>query len=441
MGKKIIVAGGGHGGIAAGMLLAKKGFDVTVYEKNKRKNMGYDWTDIFDRKGFFAVGLPMPPEDKYGLKDNMTFIPPSGRVKPEQDTPEDQLEIQMERTDIYDMLISGAEEAGVKFEYGVEVLSPIMTGSRIVGVKTDGGEKYADLVIDAAGIDSPLRTQLPDYLGIQQKPAKGEQIYIYRAFYNKTARIDENKFRVFLLFRGKTQVCWVAAEPEYTDVLIGRFEPFGDGEVQETLDELRKECPDLGGKVERGGQFVKIPVRQPLGVMVADGYAAIGDSAFMTMPLIGSGIANSLKAARMLADTVAEDEDGLYSAQTLWKYQRRFYSKLGNGLAPIAHIRMLATCVTADDLDYMFENEMLSANDLTMGADTTSLIYFLKRARPDEFKPKLGAAAGNLGLTKKIVMAGAKISAVTAALAAMPPKYDRSLVVKWVKAYNACFKS
>ena len=37
MSKKIIVAGAGHGGIAAGALLAKNGFDVTVYEKQKRK--------------------------------------------------------------------------------------------------------------------------------------------------------------------------------------------------------------------------------------------------------------------------------------------------------------------------------------------------------------------------------------------------------------------
>ena len=48
MGYKIIVAGGGHGGITAGMLLAKHGYDVTVYEKNTRENMGHDWTDIFD---------------------------------------------------------------------------------------------------------------------------------------------------------------------------------------------------------------------------------------------------------------------------------------------------------------------------------------------------------------------------------------------------------
>ena len=35
MGKTIIIAGAGHGGLAAGALLAEKGFDVTVYEKKK----------------------------------------------------------------------------------------------------------------------------------------------------------------------------------------------------------------------------------------------------------------------------------------------------------------------------------------------------------------------------------------------------------------------
>ena len=36
MSKKIIIAGGGHGGIAVGMLLAQNGFQVEVYEKTLR---------------------------------------------------------------------------------------------------------------------------------------------------------------------------------------------------------------------------------------------------------------------------------------------------------------------------------------------------------------------------------------------------------------------
>ena len=60
MAKQIIVAGGGHGGIAAAHLLAKRGYDVTVYERHTRENMGYDWTDIFDKKGFFAAEMDLP---------------------------------------------------------------------------------------------------------------------------------------------------------------------------------------------------------------------------------------------------------------------------------------------------------------------------------------------------------------------------------------------
>ena len=60
--------------------------------------------------------------------------------------------------------------------------------------------------------------------------------------------------------------------------------------------------------------------------MVADGYAAIGDSAFMTVPVIGSGIANALKAAKILADAISSIGEKTGIALTLL------------GVAPVAHI-------------------------------------------------------------------------------------------------------
>ena len=45
--KRILVAGAGHGGLAAAALLAKNGFDVTVIERKKREEMGHDWEDRF----------------------------------------------------------------------------------------------------------------------------------------------------------------------------------------------------------------------------------------------------------------------------------------------------------------------------------------------------------------------------------------------------------
>ena len=43
------------------------------------------------------------------------------------------------------------------FAFGCEVREPVVLGSRIIGIMTSQGIRLADLVIDACGIDSPVR--------------------------------------------------------------------------------------------------------------------------------------------------------------------------------------------------------------------------------------------------------------------------------------------
>ncbi len=436
---RIIVAGGGHGGIGAAALLAKNGFDVTVYEKNAREDMGYDWTDIFDKKGLFAVGLGLPEEGKYGLKNDMTFVCPSGAHTLRQHTPEDQLELQMERKDIYDMLIAHALDCGVKFGFETPVLGPVMLGSRVAGIRTAKGTEYADLVIDACGANSPVRMGLPAHLGVPAAPGKYELFHVYRAFYERTAPVPEDNFKVLLLHNNILGISWIAAEEEHTDVLIGRFEPFGMEEVEAELKSLRADYPELGEKRLRGGQFVTIPVRQAAGVMVADGYAAIGDAAFMTVPLIGSGIANSLKAAKILAETVAADRDGEFTARTLYPYQRKFFSELGAGLAPIACIKLMLTKLTPQEVDYLFASGVLNEMDVTMGADTTSIFAMIKGMDPLSLKIKAAGLIKDRELLKKIGWMGGRIASVVSVCAAMPKTYNKKALAAWAKAYQKCF--
>lgn len=441
MGNKIIVAGGGHGGITAGMLLAKHGYDVTVYEKNTRENMGHDWTDIFDKKGFTALGLDLPDESLYNLKHDMTFYGPAMETALHQNTPVDQLEIQMERRDIYNYIIEHAEKAGVKFVYGCEITGAVLFGNRIVGIKTNNVDVFADLVIDAAGMNSPVRKSLPHWLGVQNNSIDYEQFYVYRAFWNKTAEVDDiNAFKVLMLHENKLGITWVATEEEHTDVLIGRFKPFDMAEVDRTMASLRKDNDSIGTEMLRGGQFVNIPVRQPLGVLVADGYAAIGDSAFMTVPIIGSGIANSFKAARILADAVIADIDNAFSAETLWKYQTEFYKKIGSGLAPLACVKLMLTRLEGHELDYIFRTGILNADDMTIGADSTNLAAMLGGMAPADIVTKLKGLINNTVVLKKVVRMGLELLRATAVTSAMPKKYDRKAVLKWVKQYNSCFK-
>ncbi len=439
MSKKIIVAGGGHGGIAVASILSRNGFNVTVYEKNTRENMGYDWTDIFDPKALAKADVPMPDKNLYEYKENMTFYSPNEKTPIRQQVPEEKLEIKMERKDIYNLLINTAERNGVKFIYDCNIESAIIKDNRVAGIKTSIGEIYGDLIIDACGCESPVRSSLPEAFGIQKHPSKNEKFYVYRAFYNKaTENPVEDKYKVCLLPEGKLGIGWVATEEEYTDLLIGRFEPFDMAEVERTATYFRSRNESLGTEVVRGGQFVEIPVRQTVSVMVANGYAAIGDSAFMTVPIIGSGIANSLRAAPLLAKTIMEDRTETYTAETLWQYQYKFYKNLGAGLAPLAAVKLLLTKITPQQLDYIFEKEILTWREMTITADSTSITDFV---HPSFDMPKRAIEiVKDKDLLKKMLKVGADIGKIMALCATLPEEYNKIKVLQWSENYDKIFK-
>ncbi len=441
MGKKIIVAGLGHGGIAAAALLAKSGFDVTVYEKKTEGTLGYDWTDIFAPSSFEIAGMEMPHEEKFEYKEDMTFFAPSSKKSLHQHIPKEQLEIKMERRDIYDHLITNALNCGVDIMYGCEIFSPIILGNRVAGISTDKGDFYADLIIDSCGLNSPLRCNLPEAFGIDREVLRNDKISIYRAFYNVgSSEEPDAKFKVMLFFDNIQGISWIASEEEYTDLLIGRFNDFDIAEVERFSDELRKTNPRLGKKRLRGGQFVEIPVRQPLAVMVADGYAAIGDSAFMTVPMIGSGIANSLRAARCLADAVIGDNSLAYSAETLWQYQVSYYHAVGAGLAPIACAKKTVLSLSPSEIDYLFESETLTSEDINMGVNFTSLASLMSAVDFKSLGNKAKQVCRDKELLRKILNCGTDMGRVAATCAVIPKKWNKDRVFAWAKLYNFAFK-
>ena len=440
IGKRIVVAGAGHGGLAAAADLARRGYDVTVFERKAKEDLGYDWTDIFAPRALLTANIPYPPRSRYTYKENMTFFSPSKNKKLTQMVPENDLEIKMERKDIYKHLLAHAERCGVKFRFSCPVTGPAMLGSRVAGLCLESGETvYADLVIDAAGLESPVRTALPSVCGIENSVADFEQFYVYRAFYECVGDFEpKDKFQVYLLHEGERRVAWLATEENYVDVLIGLFEPF-DGDVAEkAIALLRKDNPQLGERLVRGGSFVRIPVRQPLSVMVADGYAAIGDSAFMTVPLIGSGIANSLKASHMLVKAIVADRDNAFTAATLWRYQSEYYKQLGAGYAAMAVMKLFLLRLNPKELDFIFDRGILTAKEFTIGADTTNLQSMLKLSFKD-FIERAKAVCTDRILLTKILKVGSQIASAFAVSAMMPHFYSPAAVSKWADTYTGLF--
>jgi flavin-dependent dehydrogenase len=275
---------------------------------------------------------------------------------------------------------------------------------------------------------------------VQNEIEDDGKITIYRAFYNKCSE-DEilGKFKIILFAGGHPGISWVASHDDYTDVLLGRFKPYDEKEAVEFTEFLRRTNPRLGKERLRGGQFAEIPVRHNLSVMVADGYAAIGDCAFMPVPLIGNGIANAIMAGKILADTVAEDADGSYKAERLWSYQVEYYKKVGGAIAALECVKGSLLKLRVQDVDYLFSSELVTDDDMRIIAglsDVDDIIRVIKAELPK----KLKGINNNKRLVGVVAGIATDMIKVLALSSRIPEKWDKEKVNRWAKAYDKAFK-
>ena len=446
MGKRILVAGAGHGGLAAAAQLAKAGFDVKVVERRTKETLGYDWFDALNPAVFAMVGCPHPGDVgiPWQWRADVTYYGPTtdeAHKIPQRFTRPEDIEITMERRNIYRLLTGWAEDCGVHIEYGVNITAPLMAGDRVIGLATDRGEYRGDLVIDAAGLFSPVRMGLPECLGIQKQVLKNERIYTYRAFYDTPVDPGTVRDVYKVMFRpdpGRDfSLSWIYTRDTYTDLLIGHMEPPTEEEIRRIADRYRQKNPQLGKTRLRGGQTVPIPFRRPLSVLVADGYAAIGDAAFMTMPLNCSGISTSMEASKLLARAVMADKTETYSAETLWPYQLDFFKQIGKNMAPIALVKDMIISLTQAQTDRAFDTGLITWRELTITADQHSIWQFL------HFDPKLPrrglVLAKDRDLFQKAAGAVADTAAHYAWMERLPKQFSRAAVQKWARGYDRIF--
>ncbi len=369
---RIIVAGAGHGGLVAGILLAREGFDVVLYEQGSRDALGYDWHDDFFLESFDKAGLPRPDASDYTRKRNVCFHSPDMKHVLSPSVPEDQLEIQMDRKVLYARLLALANEAGVKSRFNSHVSGPLLRGhpETVCGLVVNGKEIDADLVIDAAGLGSPVRCGLPASYRIVPGIGPPDVFYTYRAYYTLLPGkpCDLARFNVYFFFGGLRGIAWFRVVDGQADVLFGQVDPITPALVDGLLRAMRREYPALGESRTRGGQFNVIPIRRSLARFVGDGYAAVGDAACMTIPLNGSGIYNAIVAGKLLADTVKDAGTGTaappFTARVLWPYQVKYNEEIGTRMVGIDYLKRYLLSLPARDLDFMFAKRLITEKEI-----------------------------------------------------------------------------
>lgn len=430
--KKIIVAGAGHAGLAAAAKLAENGFDVTVIEKNSRSAMGHDWEDRFD----FSLLSEITGKDTAGFpagswryRGDCAFLSPAKRKKIEIFYDETTRQKVMWRKPLLDMLIENAEEKGAKILFDTEILSPVCEETGVKGVATALGEFTGDIVIDSAGAFSPVKKNLPDSFGIDKEIKRGDLFYGWRAYFNKlTPEMPKTPFEVYLYHEGEQGLSWCCTNENTVDILIGRIDKFGQEKIDEQLAIFRKDHPWIGDEIINGGQYGIIPVRKPLTLMVANGYAAAGDSAFMTMPMNGMGIDLSLNAGRILAETLIKNAGTGYTAEVLWEYNKRFHIEYGAFASKNEGLKNALLSIPSQGVDFLFENDVIQSSDLSGAGKNMNFKVLMGKFARGMKNPKYFFAIVN-GLIK---------GGAASSLYAKPPvNFDRAEIDKWSKAIES----
>lgn len=420
--KKILVAGCGHGGLVAAAKLAKAGYDVTVYERKQRNELGHDWEDRFT----FSLLAKLTEKDSipseiWRYRGDCAFVSPSFGTKVVVRYDERNRQKVMWRRPVLEMLLSYAEKQGVRFVFGADVYSPIVEGNAVVGLKTSVGDISGDLVIDACGVFSPVRRNLPDAFGIEKEPAYGDVFYAYRAYFDRVEGKEETDvpFEVYLCHEGEAGLSWHLINDDSVDVLIGRVYPLTEEKTQKELELFRLRHPCTGKTILHGGTYGIIPVRRPLTKMVANGYAAVGDSAFMTTPMNGMGLDLSMQAGEILAETVIRTRSA--SAEDLWEYNRTYHDRFAD-VAKNEGLKNALLSLPEGGVDFLFDNAVIQAGDLAGAGRNTNVGALLGKFVRGMKQPKFFFAIIN-GLIK-----GGKNASL---YANAPRKYDEKKIAIW----------
>lgn len=438
---RIVVAGAGHGGLVAAIKLARIGYDVTLFERNAKKEMGLPQQDVFEKDTFAYIDLPSPKNITI-CKNQLTFVPLETTTAPLTLPQPEEEAIVMERKVLINHLLNLAEKSGVKIKYNCPVIEPIILGSRVAGIKTFEGDFYGDIVIDACGVESPLRNKLPSFMNVNREIKDFDVIHAYRAHFEKNVTVPQPQTDYDILVKedGTVGFSWVVTENDFVDVLICRFSPLTQEIVLEELQKICSEYPHISKNFIRGGLYLKIPVCQPLSVLVADGYAAVGDSAFMTYPVKGSGISYSMKAGAMLAEAIGNDTLGLFNCETLWEYQRRFFKEIGFAAGRLALLKNLLTYFTAQEINDLLKAGIFTTEDLSQ-IMANKFDNFFGAAGRGLLKEKIRQVRENVILKEKFSNFAVWMGKLAVTETYLPNKYDRRDVQKWVERYNEFFDS
>ncbi len=314
--KKVLIVGGGLGGLSLGIALRKANIEAEIVEIHEEFNV-YGVGIIQQANALRAL-------DALGVADEtMRRGSPYGKVKMCAPTGFSFAEIGnppmahypihngISRKLLHDILYEAAVKNGVVFRMGLTVSELENEGTR-VGVKfTDGTEGSYQLVVGADGANSKVRSLIfgdykPEYIGSS----------VWRYAFKRHPDLETGY--MFMGKRTKLGLIPMTADTMYMFVVSaeGADNPIiPQAEMVDRLKAYVREypAPMVQDIVEQITDNDKVNYRPLETLMMTEPWyknrvVLIGDAAHTTIPQLGSGAALAIEDAVVLAELLATDD-------------------------------------------------------------------------------------------------------------------------------------
>jgi flavin-dependent dehydrogenase len=340
----VIVIGGGPSGSTVSTLIAKEGYKVVLFEREKfpRYHIGESlipetfW--VLDRLDM----LPKLRQSHYVKKYSVQFVTDKGKLSEpfyfmDNKPHECSQTWQVYRQEFDQTMLDNAREHGVEVHEETRVLDVIFEGQKAVGVKyvgPDGVEKElrADVVVDAAGQSCLIQ----DRFGLREwdPVLKKAACWTYwKGAYRDTGR-DEGA-TIVMQTQGKQGWFWYI--PLHDDVLsVGVVAPYDYLFVNRETKDLEKiyfeevaKCPGLQPRIANATRCAPFRAAKEYSYrskeVAGDGWVLVGDAFGFLDPLYSSGVLLALKSGACAADAICKGlKSGDTSAKTLGAWGPEF---------------------------------------------------------------------------------------------------------------------
>ncbi|WP_462409769.1 FAD-dependent monooxygenase [Neobacillus sp. Marseille-QA0830] len=310
---RVLIVGGGIGGLATAIALQKAGLETEIVEKQKEWNVygvgiilqsnalrAIDELGILDE--FLVVGETHPFLHIRSAQGHMILeapILPSGNFNVSGGIP---------RRNLHQILLNAAIKHGTKIRMGTTVEGIKNVENGVYVELTDGSSGTYDLLIGADGVRSKVRNLI---FGDIEPQFVGQAVWRY------TLKRPEDIENITMFYGQKAKAGIVPMTKDSVYVFIVTAEPGNPWKQEDQLHVMMREAfQEFGGQIRELSEQITDPkgvVYRPLETLLVekpwyrDRVILIGDAVHATVPHLAQGAAIAIEDGLVLAELLQKD--------------------------------------------------------------------------------------------------------------------------------------